>query len=98
MVNAEKHRDQYCELSATDTECLLRDFGKFAKTLASDIEDANTRGVGFAEAILVLQGIVRFDKTAAASPTCARAFLQISIHPNACIRRATIMGGERRIC
>jgi hypothetical protein len=84
MVNAEKHRDRYCELSATDTECLLRDFGKFAKTLASDIVDANTRGVGFAEAILVLQGIVRFDKTAAASPTCSTRDLA-NLHSSECL-------------
>ena len=91
MVNAEKHRDQYCELSATDTECLLRDFGKFAKTLASDIEDANTRGVGFAEAILVLQGIVRFDKTAAASPTCSTCDLA-NLHLSECL----FLGGHNK--
>ena len=28
VVNAEKHRDRYCELSATEAECLVRQAGK----------------------------------------------------------------------
>lgn len=37
-VNAEKHRDRYCELSATDTKCLLRHAEKLA--IAGDVSGA----------------------------------------------------------
>jgi peroxiredoxin len=63
--------------------------------LASDIVDAKTTGVVFAETILVLQGIVRFDKPAAASPTCSTRDLA-NLHSSECLYPAEPQQTEMR--